>query len=443
MIDTAIEVFVNLFQSFMFIGFLYLFFDKHENKVVRIISLLSAVLAFFATVNFFTFNPEYVVFNESIVYIGLMEIYTLIFLRGNVFVKLIMPVVSFVINVIISFSLIYLISFTSGQTIEQLILESSVYRYFLVAMVNITNVTVLLILLRLSKREIKITKWTDAVAFIIVPSMAIFIIYCTFLVLAKTGYRSDIMLVLMLICLSMVIIAVIVWLMISRISKDNDIKTKLLLSEQREKLYEENVIQTNAQIEKVEKVKHDMKNNLMCIGNLISENNLDEAKRLCNYILTNLTNVDTPLNTANPLLNAIVNVEHEKASAYGIEFITVIKDELRALTDTHEIVSIIGNLCDNAIEYLCTVPDKNRQMRLEVTTYNNYYIITCKNKILKSVLAENPLLESHKEDYDIHGKGVSILKSIAEKYEGDLKVYEENDFFCSSIIIKTPNLPEN
>lgn len=372
-----------------------------------------------------------------------MEIYTLFFLKGNILVKLIMPVVSFVINVVISFSLIYLISFATGQTIEQLILESSVYRYFLVAMVNITNVTMLLILLRLSKKEIKITKWTDAIAFIIVPSVAIFIIYCTFFVLAKTGYRSDIMLFLMLICLSMVIITVIVWLMMSRLSKDNEIKTKLLLSEQREKLYEENVIQTNAQIEKVVKVKHDMKNHLMCIGSLISENNLEEAKKLCSSVFADMSTINTPLNTANPLLNAIVNVEYEKASACGIEFITIIKDELRALTNTHEIVSIIGNLCDNAIEYLCTVPDKYRQMKLEITTYNNYYIITCKNKIIKSVLAENPSLKSHKEDYDVHGKGTKILKNIAEKYEGDLKVYEDDGFFCSSIIIKMPSLPEN
>lgn len=443
MIDVIIEVGVNLFQSVMFVSFLYLFFDKHENKVVRLVSFLSTVLIFFVIVNFFTFNPEYVVFNESIIFIGLMEIYTLIFLKGNLLVKLIMPVVNFVINVVISFSFLYLVGFITGESVEQLILEASYYRYLCVALANITNLFALFVLLKISKNKISIVRWTDTISFVVIPAIAMVIIYCTFFILVKTKSQADILIYLVLICLSMIVVAVVVWIMISRISRDNEIKTKLLLSEQRERLYEENVIQTNEQIEKIAKIKHDMKNNLMCIDKMISDEKLNEAKNLCNNLQNHLSGIYTPLNTENLLLNAIVNVELEKASTNDIDFVIDIKDELMNLANSHDIVSIIGNLCDNAIEYLITVPDKERQMKLEILTHNNYYIITCKNKVINSILLENPNLLSNKGDSCFHGKGTQILKNIAYKYDGSIKNYEENDYFCSSIIIKVPSLPKN
>lgn len=443
MVDIVFEIAVNLFQSFMFIGFLYQFFDKAKNKLVRMSGFYGSIALFFIVLNFFTFNPQYVVFNEALIFIGIMMLYTVCFLKGNIFIRLIMPSICYVVNAVIAFLLIYSFSFVTGDVITQLIYQYSFYRYFWIVIANVTNLIVFVMILRLSKKKIRITNSTDTIAFIIIPILTLIIIYCTFLVLTKTGYRTDIMIFLWIICVCMLVVTIIVWFMMWRISKDNEIKTKLLLSEQRERLYEENVIQTNEQIEKITKIKHDMKNNLMCIDKMISDENLSEAKRLCNNLQINLSGVYTPLNTNNLLLNAIVNVELEKATTNDIDFLIDIRDEMMYLANSHDIVSIIGNLCDNAIEYLNEIPSGLRQMRLEVSKHNNYYIITCKNKIINSILSENPNLISNKDDLIFHGKGTQILKNIAQKYHGNIKNYEENNFFCTSIIIKVPSLPEN
>lgn len=253
---------------------------------------------------------------------------------------------------------------------------------------------------------------------------------------------STIIVFLLLICLSIIVVSVIMWVLIKRISKDNEIKNKLLLSEQREQLYEENLLQTNRQIEKISKIKHDMKNNLMCIEKLISAGRTKEARSLCSDVLGDLSSVYIPINTENPLLNAIINVELEKAVSNGISFKMKINDDLKALRHTSDVVSIIGNLCDNAIEYLVNVPDNDRKMYLEVSVENTYYIITCKNRIISSVLGENPLLQSQKDDSDFHGKGTEIIREISKKYDGDVRIYEEDDFFCSSVILEMPSLPE-
>lgn len=153
MLETATEVFVNLLQSCMFIGFLYLFFDKPENKLLNIASLCCAGLMLFALFNFFTFTTVYVNFVDILTYILVMEIYTILFLKGNIWLKLIMPIISMLINTIISFSFGYSVSFATGESFEFLISQSSVYRYFCLAIVNLTNILVLWLILKVVKRK--------------------------------------------------------------------------------------------------------------------------------------------------------------------------------------------------------------------------------------------------------------------------------------------------
>lgn len=83
-----------------------------------------------------------------------------------------------------------------------------------------------------------------------------------------------------------------------------------------------------------------------------------------------------------------------------------------------------------------------RKMSLDISVHNKYNIISCKNRILKSVLEENPYLHSSKQDSIFHGKGTEILKNISQKYDGDTRIHEKDSYFCCSVILKMPSLPE-
>ena len=111
-------------------------------------------------------------------------------------------------------------------------------------------------------------------------------------------------------------------------------------------------------------------------------------------------------------------------------------------SENSDIVSIIGNMCDNAVEYLKKHDKSNRKMWLKIYSHNNHYIIDCGNKIEKSVLNENPELLTSKADSKNHGKGIEILKSVAKKYNGEVKFFEKDGYFHSIIILMKQNLPE-
>ena len=434
----AIELFTNLFQSVMFVGFLYLFFDKPQGKLKRLIPFLVAVLLAFANATYLTLGGSYIGTNlyylDSLIGIAILLIYSLVFLRGNWYLRLIMPLIDFGINAIVSYTVVFLVSFVTGTPIEQSFEVSVLFRYLSIVVVNLTTVLLLWLVLSFGSKRIKLSTGSEIMAFTVIPMLCIIVMYCNFFAYQVSDFNSAILPYLLTICFVMVTIAIITCVMLGRISKANEMKTEYLLTAQREKLYEESIMASNEQIEKITCIKHETKNKMGSIKQLIMEQNLDEAVKLCDITLDNLKATYTPIYTSNPVLNAIVNVELEKASSAKIDFSVDISDTLSKLPSA-DTISLVGNLCDNAIEYLISQPEQMRDMKLRIHSYQNFYVITCYNKILSSVLKENPEWYTTKEDKENHGKGMSIVKKIAQTHNGDITCLEENGYLSVSVVV--------
>lgn len=443
MYDYVFELGVNLFQSFMFIGFFYLFFEPKYEKVRNIILFFVFVILNFAMLTYFTYFPPFHILIDSLIVICVFELYVLLCLKGNTILKMVMPFIAFLINTIISYGFINLTSFLSGMTFENIVLKSSVYRYVLVILVNIVNSVVFLILIKIKQKEYNLKNMSNLFAFIGIPILAMAIIYLTTYILILTKYQTNILPYIITICVSMVVIAAIVWYMISKISKDNNIKTELKLSELRADMYEKNTLSSNKQIEEMSKIKHDTSNQISSIDQLIINKNYDEAHNVCIELIERMKAVYTPINTNNPVLNAVINVEMEKAKKNGISFKTEINDEMIEFKNNTDLISLIGNMCDNAIEYLSKCPENLKYMELSVTRHNDYYIISCKNRIDSSILSDNPDLKTSKPDEVNHGKGLLIIKDVVNKYNGNVSFQENSGWFIINVILEGLILPEN
>jgi two-component system sensor histidine kinase AgrC len=350
-------------------------------------------------------------------------------------IKLILPFIVSLINTIISYGFVYSSSIISGVTFEELITKSSLFRYLFVILANLTTMVVLFIMWRTKAKAYSLKKVSNVIAFVAIPLLAMMILYITMYVMILTNFQSNIIILLSIISVSMIVIAGIVWFMIARINKDNEIKTKLLLSEQKANLY--------SQIETIKLLKHDMKNNISCIDALIEEENYDEAHNICHSLTNKYTSIGTIVNTENYLLNAVLNVEIEKAKSYGIPVKLSITNDLKMFKNSSDIISLIGNILDNAISYLSKNKVKNNEINFSTGYEGSYSVIKCRNNILDSVLFNNPSLKTDKKDKDNHGKGITIINSIAHKYNGDVIIKERNKEFIITVILDNRSLPEN
>lgn len=443
MFNYGFELAVNFVQSVYLIGFLLAFLGgKYSRK--RNIAMCSLFIALnFTVLTYFTFNNPYVVMIDMLTVVILHEVYCLTCLKGELAIKIILPLVASLINTIISYGVLYLTSFVTGLSLEKLGLQSSFFRYLCVVLVNLTIFVTLLLMWRTKAKVYSLKKVSNIIAFIAIPVLAMTILYITFYIMILTNYQSNLIMLLSIICISMVVIAVMVWFMIARINRDNQISTKLLLSEQRANLYEKNIINSNRQIENTVKIRHDMKNNIACIDNLIIKGKYDEAHKICQEVTNKISAGGAIVNTDNFLLNAVLNVEIEKARLYEISFKLKISDNMKLFINGSDIISIIGNLCDNAITYLSCENTEKKEINFSIENTGFYTVIRCSNKINGSVLSNNPLLLTNKNDKKSHGKGISIIKGIADKYGGDMIIMERDNNFIVSVILDDRTLPEN
>ncbi|MGN1131950.1 MAG: sensor histidine kinase [Ruminococcus sp.] len=434
--NIIIEVVTNLFQAMIFSGFLLFFFKPDKIKTRDIVAYTGTAVAIFAELTFFTFYNSYAVLEVSALIIFILELYSILFLKGNIASRIVMPLFSFLINTVISYVFGYLVSYLSGVSYYHLATKSSAYRLLCIIFINLATLMVYIIILKFRSTDIKFVKKSDLVAFVLIPVLAMVVVYSTFEVITITEFRSDILPYLFLICSSMIVIAVIVWQMMTHISRQNEIETKLLLSKQREKLYHDSILGANKQMEQISNIKHDMNNQLLCISELIKSKEYDAAVECCDSSQEKLKSVYTPISTHNPLLNAVLNVAQDKAVKENIQLKINIEGSMLSLPNHTDIVSIVGNLCDNAIEYLKCCPLERRIMGIEISHHKDYYIIVCKNKIEKSVFQSNPKFVTNKEDKKLHGRGISIIRETVKKYDGELRYYEEDGFLLATVVLK-------
>lgn len=442
MFNYVFEITVNLLQSIYFVGFFLLFLGGKFSTRKNIILLSIFIALNFSFLTYFIYNQPNIVMLDMFIGIILYEIYCLTCLKGELAIKLILPFIVSLINTIISYGFVYSSSIISGVTFEELITKSSLFRYLFVILANLSTMVVLFIMWRTKAKAYSLKKVSNVIAFVAIPILAMMILYITVYIMILTNFQSNIIILLSIICVSMIVIAGIVWFMIARINKDNEIKTKLLLSEQKANLYKQNIISSNSQIETIKLLKHDMKNNISCIDALIEEENYDEAHNICHSLTNKYTSIGTIVNTENYLLNAVLNVEIEKAKSYGIPVKLSITNDLKMFKNSSDIISLIGNILDNAISYLSKNKVKNNEINFSTGYEGSYSIIKCRNNILDSVLFNNPSLKTDKKDKDNHGKGITIINSIAHKYNGDVIIKERNKEFIITVILDNRSLPE-
>ncbi len=184
--------------------------------------------------------------------------------------------------------------------------------------------------------------------------------------------------------------------------------------------------------EQIRLLKHDMKNHTMVILSYLEENQIEEAKVYAGEILNKLNRMYTYVNVGNALMNYIINHKLSEAKEQGLEIKAEIENRSFDYMDSVDFSALLNNILDNAIR--AAVSSKERKLEVQIYLQNGMDIITVKNSIDESILDKNPNLVSTKEESG-HGYGMKQIKSIVEKYDGMMDVYEKNEMFIVSVML--------
>ena len=162
--DYSFELVVNFLQSIYFVGFFFVFLGGKYSKKCNFIFLAVFIILHFFVLTYFTFNNPFIIMLDMLICILLYEVYCFLCLKGELTIKIILPFVTSLTYTIISYGFLYLTSLITGVSLEQLGLQSSLFRYFCVGLVNLTMITVLLIIWRTKAKVYSLKKVSNIIA---------------------------------------------------------------------------------------------------------------------------------------------------------------------------------------------------------------------------------------------------------------------------------------
>ena len=187
--------------------------------------------------------------------------------------------------------------------------------------------------------------------------------------------------------------------------------------------------------DKQKRKTHEYKNQIVCIESLMSKKQYDKLEEYLKGIYNCWNSELDVINTNNVIVNAILNTKYHEADAKGIAFVFRVNDLSKLNVSDEDVVTILSNLLNNAIE-ACELCDDNRIIKLKFVKENDLIIIAVKNTFNCDVICEDGNIKSTKTiNADEHGMGIKNVLKVIEKYGGSYVIEDQNKEFYFSIVI--------
>lgn len=182
---------------------------------------------------------------------------------------------------------------------------------------------------------------------------------------------------------------------------------------------------------------HDIRKHLMVISQLNEQNDQDKISR---YLDTLLNSSDLQNNSVhvsdNELLNSILCHYMQICRNKNIAFKVDVRKKLLQDLDYTELTALFCNLLDNAIEACSNIPDSYIELNItdkentDITIIN--IINTCR---IRPKFNQNGMPVSAKKNKFKHGFGLKSVERIVNKYNGNIKMYFDNEKMAFHTII--------
>ena len=431
---TIFEIIINIFQGFIFCYYAYRYlnnkaeksFLKHSGAIFGF--LLAFVISFFNYITIF----EHL---WALSYCGVIFIYSILKLKGAIVNKILASVLPILIMIISSAFIANFYAVLFGLSLEEILSQNSFPRFIAIISTQVMIIYLSMISLKLFKKhESNSLNYREGLLIFSVLLISIIIsAFLNFISLQSKSVVEHYFIVLSF--LGIVIINITVFYLVDDLNKMNITARENEVLKLKHEYSQQYITSANSQYEVIKKLRHDFKNDMNVVYELLQQNNMNKALDYIRNYLDELSETEPLIKTNNEIVNAVVNSKLSTAKTYGINVICMCVTDFSDLSDV-DLCSLLSNLLDNAVTACKNCNNIRKRIYINITSDGYRYIFCVKNTIQESVLQTNPQLLTSKENKTGHGLGIKIVKSIAEKYNGNVDFYEENDEFCCNVILK-------
>lgn len=205
----------------------------------------------------------------------------------------------------------------------------------------------------------------------------------------------------------------------------------------------ENIYQSEVTslISSAQSLRHDFLNHIQVLHGLLKIENYEKALEYASSLFKEARAIGkVNLNIENPGLSILLQTKKFSAQNYNIDIeFNVINDSFESIK-TVDLIKILSNLIDNAIEAVIELPEDERKISIECKAESTKYLFRITNtgqKIMdKELIFKRGYSTKKEEQGKIRGQGLYIVKNVIHSYDG--QIFIDSTENKTSIVVSIP-----
>lgn len=429
------EILVSIYEGFNLYYYIFAFLDYNfKSQRSKITYSAGAIIhtCIVLVLNYFTFYEGIL----GLIYMLFTLIYSILILQKSKVKTFFVVLSGYVWVLSINVFVATFISNISSSELSDIYSKHIFERFMLILIAQLLVTYVYRVTLKLFKKTDVKLQSGECGLIVIVFSISFVVIMLNHFVQLNYNVAEQHHKLLLLSNLGIIIINIVCYFMVIRLSKANSAKVEYelqMIDLNYKKQYAENI---KSQHEEIRRIRHDMKQSYQVLQQFVVENKFDELAEYLPRICEQINKISSAVDTNHSIINAILNTKLSLAKSQGIKTLCSSVKQIHAeKIEEIDLCHLIGNMMDNAIEATLKISSKKtKYVEVSITERNAMILITVRNSYEDVLIDEG--LNTSKDNKANHGFGIKTIRKIAKKYQGSADFYIEGDLFCCSVMLQ-------
>lgn len=219
------------------------------------------------------------------------------------------------------------------------------------------------------------------------------------------------------------------------LSAENEKRRALARQMEVERQQQQYVLRKHS-IENVRQQYHDMKNLLLYLEKSPSRENIHAH---VGKILDSIQPFESVLDTGNDAVDILLGEKMEVCRKQGIHCTAMVDGASLAFIDQLDLVTILGNAMDNAVEACLNVQEATRRaIQVRTSATPGFVVLHIHNSCRKNILVQGELPPTSKHDAENHGYGLRNIRRTVAKYKGEMHCEAQQGEFELTLLFPSP-----
>lgn len=183
------------------------------------------------------------------------------------------------------------------------------------------------------------------------------------------------------------------------------------------------------------KLFHDFHNHIDAVYHYLLKDHTAEAVHYIENLRSPMQEMIRTAWVGDEAIDYLINSKIALAVSQNIQVDTNIEFPRHTNIQSVDLVAILGNLLDNALEAVRNVEDRFRFINLTIRRINDMLIIKVENGCSAAPAETNGNLQTSKADKTLHGWGLQSVRTAAERYDGTIGTEYSNHTFRAVVTL--------